>query len=136
MNPACPRNPVLSKTLLVLPLLTLACTVLALLGWFLLGPSPLERHLTVCPVLSATGLRCPFCGGLTSVWLLSRGQIKSSLEANAFLWIAAPLSLAAALAHARLRTWPTTTPHGRALGIVAGLASLVLWTLVRNITGA
>jgi len=92
-----------------------------------------------CPVLLATGLPCPFCGGLRAVSDLLAGQPLAALGSNALAvvlvlvglsgWIA---WLAAALRRRPLHLVDAVTDR-RAVGLAVVLAT---FTLVRWLPGA
>jgi Protein of unknown function (DUF2752) len=88
-----------------------------------------------CPFHLATGLYCPFCGGLRMVHDLAHGQVVHAFHDNA---LALPLVLLAAVAwlNATAGRW-----RGRPLAEVrkpawlwpAVAVMLVGWTVVRNL---
>lgn len=55
---------------------------------------PTHRHVPLCPLHSATGAWCPFCGGLRAVDALAHGDMMSALRANLIIVAAVPILLA------------------------------------------
>lgn len=76
-----------------------------------------------CPVLAATGWKCPGCGARRALLALMAGDLPKVFYWNA-LWLPAIVGLAAAGFWAR--PWPLT------LGVIAGLA-VAFFTLLRNL---
>ncbi|MEC4020260.1 DUF2752 domain-containing protein [Streptomyces sp. H27-D2] len=101
-------------------------------------------HYPVCPLLAATGVFCPGCGGLRSAHAVAHGDLATALGANALAvagYAAFALFLALWLVRA-LRPTPAgaATGRGRAPGARPRpaclwlLGALVLaFTVVRNL---
>ena len=91
--------------------------------------------LLTCPLHAATGLWCPFCGGLRSVAALSHGEVIAALSANAVVVLLVPLVVTGWLVSLRaaVRGTPNpvrvTNPQWAALFVV--LAVFVVW---RNVS--
>ncbi|MEU6392607.1 DUF2752 domain-containing protein [Streptomyces sp. NPDC046939] len=83
-------------------------------------------HYPACPLLSATGLFCPGCGGLRSAHALVHGDLSGALGANA-LAVAGYALFAVVWA-----VWVTRAARGRPLGLV--LTRAHLWTLGAVVT--
>ncbi len=78
-------------------------------------------HYPACPLLRATGLYCPGCGGLRSAHAIVHGDLTAALGANA-------LAVAGYALFAVLWTvWAVRAARGRPLG--AGLGRAHLWVL-------
>lgn len=91
--------------------------------------------LLTCPLHAATGLWCPFCGGLRCVAALTHGDVATALSSNVVLVLLAPLVLAgwsasvlAASRGARSPVRGVTNRGWAALGVV-----LLLFTVWRNV---
>ena len=48
-------------------------------------------HFLVCPLKAATGLDCPLCGGLRSVYGLTHGDVIGALNQNLFAVLSYPV---------------------------------------------
>lgn len=91
-------------------------------------------HYPVCPLLWATGLYCPGCGGLRSAHAVAHGDLGAALGANA-------LAVAGYGLFAMLWTlWLVRSLRGRPLAVAPpavvwwALGGLVaLFTVVRNL---
>lgn len=91
-----------------------------------------------CPLHRATGLACPFCGGLRAVWDLEHGRLEAAVASNVL--VVALLPACALLGLRWLRAcWttgqplPAPVPTGRR-GIA--LAALVVaYAVARNVPG-
>ncbi|CAN5678247.1 hypothetical protein BH10ACT1_BH10ACT1_38240 [soil metagenome] len=57
--------------------------------------NPNTTHVPLCPLHAATGLDCPFCGGLRSVHSLAHLDLAGALDHNLLLTLGAPLAVAA-----------------------------------------
>ncbi len=51
----------------------------------------LDRSIPLCPLHRATGLYCPFCGGLRAVRLLLRGHLLDAFRMNPLFVLSLPL---------------------------------------------
>ncbi|MFJ9036367.1 DUF2752 domain-containing protein [Streptomyces sp. NPDC102406] len=78
-------------------------------------------HYPACPLLRATGVYCPGCGGLRSAHALVHGDLGGALGANA-LAVAGYAAFAVVWAG-----WAMRTARGRPFGL--GLGRVHLWTL-------
>lgn len=64
---------------------------LAVVGTILLGVgNPNTTHIPLCPLKGATGLDCPFCGGLRAVHSLTRADVIGALDHNLLFTVSAP----------------------------------------------
>lgn len=83
-----------------------------------------------CPFKSLTGWDCPACGGLRMTHDLLHGDFAASINDNVFLLIGIPTLAGWILVRRR---------HGQSLlpiaGIVALVAAMTVWTVLRNLPG-
>lgn len=96
---------------------------------------PVSTHVPLCPLHAVTGLDCPACGGLRSVFSLTRGDIGAAASHHLLFTVAVPfLVLGWGLWTVRAVTRPDARrPH---LPRWAGLAALTLvavFTIARNV---
>ena len=92
-----------------------------------------------CPFKTATGLDCPFCGGLRAARALAGGDLATAWDRNALAVLLIPLAAVAWLVWLR-RAWtgrsPAPTParsgRTRVLWLLA-LAVGLLWWVLRNL---
>lgn len=92
-----------------------------------------------CPFKTATGLDCPFCGGLRAARALAGGDLATAWDRNAVAVLLLPLAALAWLVWLR-RAWtgrsPAPTPararRARALWLLA-LAVGLGWWVLRNL---
>jgi hypothetical protein len=102
----------------------------SLVSWLLVLGPPVVLHLLFplpCPMLTATGLLCPGCGGTRAVYALASGNVQESVELNALVVLVPAL----AVSYSLLR--PMVRRHAPGLtGFRAILTALVLWGLLRN----
>lgn len=62
-----------------------------MVGTILLGVgNPNTTHIPLCPLKGATGLDCPFCGGLRAVHSLTRADVIGALDHNLLFTVSAP----------------------------------------------
>ncbi|MEV5609328.1 DUF2752 domain-containing protein [Streptomyces sp. NPDC052225] len=91
-------------------------------------------HYPACPLLQATGIYCPGCGGLRGAHALVHGDLTAALGANA-------LAVAGYAVLAVLWTvWAVRAARGKPLGITFGRVQLwaigavvLAFTVVRNL---
>lgn len=91
-------------------------------------------HYPACPLLQATGIYCPGCGGLRSAHAIAHGDLTAALGANA-------LAVVGYVLFAALWTlWAVRAARGRPLGLGLGRAHLwalgavvLAFTVVRNL---
>ncbi|MEV1021517.1 DUF2752 domain-containing protein [Streptomyces sp. NPDC050264] len=91
-------------------------------------------HYPACPLLRATGVYCPGCGGLRSAHALVHGDLSGALGANA-------LAVAGYAVFAVVWVvWAARAARGRPLGLGLGRAHLwalgavvLAFTVVRNL---
>jgi hypothetical protein len=96
---------------------------------------PAHRHVPLCPFHALTGWDCPLCGGLRAADALVHGRPVTALHDNVLLLVALPL--AAGFWALWLRRSLARRPApvlGRA-AMVAVVAVLVAFTVVRNLPG-
>jgi hypothetical protein len=91
-----------------------------------------------CPLHRVTGLACPFCGGLRTVWDLEHGRLAAAAASNVL--VVGLLPVCAVLGLRWLRAcWvagapvPAPVPAGRRGMALAVLA--VAYAVVRNLPG-
>lgn len=91
-----------------------------------------------CPFLLATGLDCPFCGGLRSTHALIQGDVSRAFDHNVLV----PVLLVAGVvgftwwAIQRLRQGPVTVNWSRAVNrwvIPVAMIGIAVFWLVRNL---
>lgn len=111
--------------------------VLAAAGGAVVAFDPVHHHVPLCPLHAATGLWCPFCGGLRAVWLLAHLQVGSALSSNLVLFALAPWF--AWRAWRTLTARPPFVPRWRGRPLPAAtipatvIVLLVAYTVVRNL---
>jgi hypothetical protein len=100
---------------------------------------PVHHDVPLCPLHAATGLWCPFCGGLRAVWLLAHLQVGAALSSNLVLFAAMPWLA--------WRSWRTLTGRPPAVLRVGGrvvpqvavnvtvVVLLVAYAVLRNLPG-
>jgi len=90
--------------------------------------------LLTCPLHAATGLWCPFCGGLRSVAALSSGDLAAALSANLVVVLLVPFVVAGWLfsLRASLRG-PTTSVRVTNRQWVVLCVVLAVFTVWRNL---
>jgi len=104
-------------------------------------------HYPLCPTQYLTGLDCPGCGGLRAVHALAHGDVAAALDHNVFIvLVLLPACVVLWLAWLR-RSWvddggtapaPSVLERGadaitRRPVVVAGVAAMLVFTVVRNI---
>lgn len=108
---------------------------LALGGTALLAVvDPSGTHVPLCPLKAATGLDCPFCGGLRAVHALTGGDLARAADHNVLFVAALPLLVAGWALW--LRRWPRPVAgRSRSAGALqwAAVAVLVAFALARNL---
>lgn len=83
-------------------------------------------HYPACPLLAATGVFCPGCGGLRSAHALVHGDLGGALGANALAVVGYALFAVV------WAVWLTRSARGRPLGLA--LTRGHLWTLGAVVT--
>ncbi|WP_428955280.1 DUF2752 domain-containing protein [Streptomyces sp. cg35] len=115
---AAPRTGALRRLAVPLGLLGAVAAAFAYVGT--VDPNE-PGHYPACPLLQATGVYCPGCGGLRSAHAIVHGDLGGALGANA-------LAVAGYALFAVLWTvWAVRAARGRPLGL--GLGRVHLWTL-------
>ncbi|MER5643498.1 DUF2752 domain-containing protein [Streptosporangium sp. NPDC002524] len=100
-------------------------------------------HYPTCPFLMLTGLYCPGCGGLRTVYALVHGDPVTALGLNPFVVLMIPV-LVALWGRWALRAWSGGGSIGRCGGAPAGksihpayvwllLALMAVFWIVRNL---
>ncbi|MDH6247823.1 DUF2752 domain-containing protein [Mycobacterium sp. OTB74] len=83
-----------------------------------------------CPFRMLTGWYCPLCGGLRMTHDVLHGDLAAAVHDNAFALVGLPvLVLWLAL------SWRRGRPAITAVGAVAVVVVLALWTVIRNVPG-
>lgn len=118
---------------LTAPIATAAAVGSAWLTVAVFGP---ERAMPLpCPLLSFTGLACPFCGGLRAAEALAHGDVVAAVGHNAVAVAAAPLLAGLWMGWLIRRRDGDRSPmlvlSGRALLVLA--AVLLLFAIARNL---
>lgn len=104
--------------------------VIALYAW----ADPAEAPFPKCMFRSLTGLSCPGCGSQRAIHALLHADVAAAWRLNALFVIEIPLIALLALSWAlgdrtpRLRRLLAARPL-----ILAILAAIIIWTIVRNI---
>ncbi|MFI0236719.1 DUF2752 domain-containing protein [Streptomyces sp. NPDC016845] len=83
-------------------------------------------HYPACPLLAATGVLCPGCGGLRSAHALVHGDLGGALAANALAVVGYALFVVV------WAVWVTRAARGRPVGLA--LSRVHLWTLGAVVT--
>ncbi len=81
-----------------------------------------------CPFKMLTGWNCPLCGGLRMTHDVLHGDFAAAVVDNVYALVGLPVLVLWLLVCRRRRVWPTST-------VVVVLATMVLWTVVRNLPG-
>jgi hypothetical protein len=92
-------------------------------------------HYPACPFLMLTGLYCPGCGGLRSVYALAHGDPVTALGLNPFLVVMVPV-LVALWGRWALRSWRGESLSGKSIHaayIWIFLALMIAFWIVRNV---
>jgi hypothetical protein len=116
------------------PAWTAAGAAVALGGDVVLDPS--HRHVPLCPFRAVTGWWCPLCGGLRCADALVHGHIDAAVHDNIVFLAVLPLLLWAWV------DWVGRVRAGQPArrlspgGVVAVVAVLIAFTLVRNLPPA
>jgi hypothetical protein len=118
---------------LAAPLATAAAVGGAWLTVATIGPA---RAVPVpCPLLTLTGVACPFCGGTRAAYSLAHGDLVLAVEYNAAAVLAGPVLVALWLRwlvrRARGEQVPMLVLSNRALAIIG--AGLLVFAVVRNL---
>ncbi|WP_166904660.1 DUF2752 domain-containing protein [Mycobacterium sp. DL440] len=83
-----------------------------------------------CPFKALTGWNCPACGGLRMTHDLLHGDVGAAVVDNVFALVGLP-----ALAVWLLVRWQLGKPLFPVPAVVTIVATLVIWTVVRNLPG-
>jgi len=92
-------------------------------------------HFPACPLLSLTGLYCPFCGGLRAVHDLTHLDLVGALERNPLVVLGLPFVVVALFA------WGQRAFTGRRIVVRPALLGpalivlLVVFGVLRNLPG-
>ncbi|MEU4403201.1 DUF2752 domain-containing protein [Streptosporangium sp. NPDC023963] len=96
-------------------------------------------HYPICPFLMLTGLYCPGCGGLRTVYALVHGDPVAALGLNPFVALMIPV-LVVLWGRWTLRAWSGGTSRGAPAGrsvhpayVWSLLALMVVFWIVRNL---
>ena len=87
-----------------------------------------------CPVHTLIGLDCPGCGSQRAFHSLLHGDLAGAARANALLFLIIPVLMTIGIAELTRNRFPNLFKficHPYFIGLI--LASILLWTLVRNI---
>ena len=96
---------------------------------------PVHTHVPLCPFRGLTGWWCPLCGGLRAADALVHGRLVTAWQDNAVFLLALPLLAAYWIEWlARSRAGRPAPSLGRT-GVIALVAVLVVFTVVRNLPG-
>lgn len=97
---------------------------------------PAHRNVPMCPFHAVFGWWCPLCGGLRAANALARGDLGTALHANVVFVCALPLLALYWLDwRARSKRDLRARAPGR-IGVIAIVAVLVLFTVIRNLPAA
>jgi hypothetical protein len=95
---------------------------------------PVDRHVPLCPFRAATGMWCPLCGGLRSVYELAHGRLVTAWHDNAVFVTLLPLFFV------MWAEWLVRSRSGRAARKIGRTATIgavlvaVVFTILRNTT--
>jgi uncharacterized protein DUF2752 len=113
-----------------------AATAVGAATVFVSAVNPNESgHYPTCPFLMLTGLYCPGCGGLRTVYALAHGDPVTALGLNPFLVVMVPV-LVALWGRWVLRSWrgePFNSKSIHAAYIWIFLALMIAFWVVRNV---
>ncbi|MFI6940966.1 DUF2752 domain-containing protein [Streptomyces sp. NPDC050418] len=127
------RRPASRARRMLLPLGTLGATAAAVAYVGAVDPNE-AGHYPTCPLLAATGLYCPGCGGLRCVHALVHGDVTGALGANVMAVIAFAIAASVFVLWVR-RAWnggPTGFTVRSSYAWAFG-ALLAVFTVVRNL---
>ncbi|OAK55950.1 DUF2752 domain-containing protein [Rhodococcoides kyotonense] len=96
---------------------------------------PRSTTYLTCPIHAVTGVWCPGCGATRAFGDLVRGDVASATASNMLFVLLAVVGLGlwAAWVRARLRSRPLFSARPPVWLLVAGVATVVAFTVVRNI---
>jgi Protein of unknown function (DUF2752) len=92
-------------------------------------------HYPTCPFLMLTGLYCPGCGGLRTVYALAHGDPVTALGLNPFVVVLVPV-LVALWGRWVLRSWRGASFNGKSIHtayIWIFLALMIAFWVARNV---
>lgn len=117
------------------PVAVAVAAVAAVGVYYALDPSA-SAVFPKCPLLAATGWKCPGCGSQRVVHALLHGDVAAAWGYNALLVAALPVVAVMAAALAGRRRWPALYLRLFGQGAVwSAAAALAAWWLLRNIFG-
>lgn len=95
-----------------------------------------SRFFPRCPFLMLTGLKCPGCGTQRAIHALLHGEVLAALRLNALLVVSIPLLALYGYGEVVRTSRPHFYSRINSLpAIIAVLAVVVLWWILRNILG-
>lgn len=110
--------------------IAVAAIILAL--YFAFDPGS-ERFAPKCPLLMATGLKCPGCGSQRMLHALLHGDIAAAWRCNALLFLLVPFLIALAVASARRRSRPRFYRVMNSIPVIVAVTlALIGWFVLRN----
>lgn len=110
--------------------IAVAAIILAL--YFAFDPGS-ELFAPKCPLLMATGLKCPGCGSQRMLHALLHGDIAAAWRYNALLFLLVPFLIALGVASARRRSWPRFYRVMNSIPVIVAVTSAIIgWFVLRN----
>lgn len=92
-----------------------------------------ELFAPKCPLLMATGLKCPGCGSQRMLHALLHGDIAAAWRYNALLFLFVPFLIALGVASARRRSWPRFYRVMNSIPVIVAVTlALIGWFVLRN----
>lgn len=92
-----------------------------------------ERFAPKCPLLMATGLKCPGCGSQRMLHALLHGDIAAAWRCNALLFLLVPFLIALGVASARRRSRPRFYRVMNSIPVIVAVTlALIGWFVLRN----
>lgn len=92
-----------------------------------------EQFAPKCPLLMATGLKCPGCGSQRMLHALLHGDIAAAWRYNALLFLLVPFLIALAAASALRRSRPRFYRVMNSIPVIVAVTlAIVGWFVLRN----
>ena len=86
-----------------------------------------------CPLLMATGLKCPGCGSQRMLHALLHGDIAAAWRFNALLFLLVPFLIALGVASAGRKRWPAFYRRINSIPVIVAVTAVIIgWFVLRN----